>query len=45
MADNSVTEQDFEAHSRTYSGFVQLFKVGTILSLIAAAIVVALLVS
>jgi hypothetical protein len=35
---------DYKAHERTYSGFLVLFKWGTIASILAAAAVVALLV-
>ncbi len=34
---------DFQAHERTYSGFITLFKWGTVASLIVAAIVILLI--
>ena len=34
---------DFQAHERTYSGFIALFKWGTVASFIVAAIVILLI--
>jgi hypothetical protein len=36
----TATEMDYPAHERNYSGFLTLFKWGTILSAIVAAAVV-----
>ena len=39
-ADPNATEMDYPAHERNYSGFIKLFKWGTIASAIIAVIVV-----
>lgn len=45
MAGNAVVSgMDHKAHDRTYSGFVSLFKWGTIASIIVTVFVVAILV-
>lgn len=43
MAANGDAQNDMPAHVATYSGFLSLFKWGTILSLIVAAIVILLI--
>ena len=42
-ADPNATKMDYPAHERNYSGFIKLFKWGTIASAIIAAIVVAII--
>ena len=36
----TATEMDYPAHERNYSGFIKLFKWGTVASAIVAAIVI-----
>jgi hypothetical protein len=36
---------ELQAHERTYEGFISLFKVGTVVSMILAAIVILLIAS
>ena len=43
MAAAGNSNNDLQAHQSTYSGFLTLFKVGTIASLLVAAIVILLI--
>lgn len=43
-ANDASNGMDYKAHEGTYSGFLVLFKWGTIVSLVAAAAVIAILV-
>jgi hypothetical protein len=43
MAGNQGTDMDYKAHEGTYSGFLGLLKWGTIVSAVAALIVVFLI--
>lgn len=43
MAAAGDSSKDFQAHKETYSGFLTLFKVGTIASLLVGAIVILLI--
>jgi hypothetical protein len=45
MAVEGGSRQDLKAHEGTYAGFVNLFKYGTIISFVLAAIVVLLIAS
>jgi len=36
----TVTEMDYPAHERNYSGFIKLFKYGAVLSFIVGMIVI-----
>lgn len=40
QAEPYANEMDYPAHERNYSGFIKLFKWGTVASVIIAAIVV-----
>ena len=42
-ATNQASTDDFDAHVRDYSGFIKLFKYGTVVSLITGLIVVVLI--
>ena len=42
-ADPKATEMDYPAHERNYSGFIKLFKWGTVAAAIIAAIVIAII--
>ena len=42
-ADPNATEMDYPAHERNYSGFIKLFKWGTVAVAIIAAIVIAII--
>ena len=42
-ADPNATEMDYPAHERNYSGFIKLFKWGTVATAIIALIVVAII--
>ena len=42
-ADPNATEMDYPAHERNYSGFIKLFKWGTVATAIIAAIVIAII--
>jgi hypothetical protein len=44
MADTGAP-MDYNAHEKTYSGFLSLFKVGTAISVVVAAVVVLLIAS
>ncbi len=39
----TATEMDYPAHERNYSGFIKLFKLGTLATAIIAAIVIAII--
>jgi hypothetical protein len=45
MAADGGAGMDYKAHNSTYSGFISLFKVGTAISVVVAAIVVLLIAS
>ncbi len=38
-AQHSATEMDYPAHQRNYSGFIKLFKYGSVLTAIITAVV------
>ena len=43
MAANGEAQKDYQAHQAAYSGFLSLFKVGTIASLLIAGLVILLI--
>ena len=43
MAANGGVQMDQKAHVKTYAGFLTMLKIGTVISLIAAAVVVILI--
>jgi len=45
MAADGGARMDYKTHEKTYSGFISLFKVGTAISVVVAAIVVLLIAS
>ena len=42
-ADPNATKMDYPAHERNYSGFIKLFKWGTVATAIIAAVVIAII--
>ena len=40
QANHQVAEMDYPAHERNYSGFIKLFKWGTLATAIIAAVVI-----
>lgn len=45
MAGDSSVHGELKAHEQTYSGFISLLKIGTVVSVVLAAIVVLLIAS
>ena len=45
MAADGGARGEIKAHEKTYSGFISLFKIGTAVSLVVAALVVLLIAS
>nr|WP_089220230.1 aa3-type cytochrome c oxidase subunit IV [Sphingomonas laterariae] len=43
MAETNGAKNDMKAHEGTYGGFLSLLKIGTIISVIAAAVVIYLI--
>lgn len=43
MATNGIVQMDQKAHAKTYSGFISVMKIGSVVAAIATAVVVYLI--